>query len=140
MGLELPYAFEMPYWRTGKSSPDVWIDRTKNIIEELGGKDISEMFGSSMGRGAYMLQWSYEGEAYRAIWPVLQTRNSSEDQAARVQAATMLYHDCKSAALKARVLGHRAAFFWAILLPDGRTASQLATPLLTEQIQPLRLT
>lgn len=40
----------------------------------------------------------------------------------------MLYHDTKARCMAAKVLGSRAAFFNYLLLPDGRTAAQIAAP------------
>ncbi len=55
------------------------------------------------------------------------TRKGNE-RAARIQAATFIYHDVKARCVSARILGKRAAFFTYLMLPDGRTAAQAAAP------------
>ena len=123
---KLPYAEDVNYWMTGKSSPDIWVERARHQITELGGKVTGEGFGQDgEGRAAFMLQFTRETETYRVVWPVLQSFRGNE-RAARAQAATMLYHPVKALCLAATVLGTRAAFFSHLLLPDGRQASQLA--------------
>ncbi len=129
---ELPMAHKMPYWQSGRSSPDVWIERTKKVIRDLGGTSISEAFGASEGRAAFMLRFESGGEFFRVVWPVLPTRTPKDEPAARTQAATLLYHDCKAKAVAAAVHGVRTAFFYALELPDKRTVSQLATPALAK--------
>lgn len=129
---DLPLANTMNYWQTGRSSPDVWIERTIGVVSQLGGTDIQEAFGSAGGRAAYMLAFTLNGELYKVVWPVLPTERPEQQQAARVQAATMLYHDCKAKALAAKVLGARTVFFHALMLPDGRTVGEVATPALAQ--------
>jgi hypothetical protein len=138
--LELPYAEDVNYWRTSKSSPDAWMDRTRRQIEKLGGQVLAEGFGSEpgLGRAAYMLAFELEGERYKVVWPVLPSKTGNE-RAARVQAVTLLYHDIKAKAISAAVLGARAAFFSFLMLPDGRTATGVATPELTK-LAPAMLT
>jgi len=117
------------YWKTSTVAPDTWIDKTKAEIKSAGGKVISEAFGSDdQGRSAYMLSFTFGADTFRAVWPVLSTRKPADARAARIQAATMLYHDVKSKCVSAKVHGLRAAFFQYAVLPDGRTAAQVATP------------
>jgi hypothetical protein len=126
---KLPYGEELPYWQTGKSDPQKWIDLAQSELRRAGGKILGHAYGSDTqsSRAAYMIHFELSGEAYKIIWPVLPSRSRNE-RAARLQAATMLYHDTKARCVAARVLGPRAAFFSYLLLPDGRTASQAATP------------
>ena len=120
------YAEDLPYWQTGKSSPDVWIERTVRVLEALGGKMLGEAFGKdASGRAAFMLSTSIGGEVYRAIWPVMLSKTGNE-KSARIQAATLLYHDIKARAVSAKVLGNRAAFFTYLQLPDGRTPVEMS--------------
>ena len=128
------YADDVNFWKTSTGTPDKWIDLAKNQIKTLGGRVTAEGFGSdSAGRAAYMLGFEFEGETYKLVWPVLPSRRG-EEKSARVQAVTMLYHYVKSVCLYAIVIGPRAAFFSHLLLPDGRTASQVATPELADTI------
>ena len=126
---DLPYAEDVNYWITSKSSPDTWMDRSCRQIEKLGAHVLAEGFGSEpgLGRAAYMLAFELDGEDYKVIWPVLYSKTNN-DKAARVQAATLLYHDIKAKCISAAVLGVRAAFFSFLMLPDGRTAADVAIP------------
>lgn len=126
------YADEVNYWKTSTASPDTWIDRVRREIIAAGGKIGNEAFGSDeSGRAAFMLEFSFGHERFRAVWPVLAPRSLKDIRAARIQAATMLYHDIKAKCVAAKVHGARAAFFQFLMLPDGRTAAQVAAPELT---------
>ncbi len=130
--MELPFAEDTQYWQTGKSSPDTWIECARKLITELGGTIQAEAFGQdAQGRAAYMLGFTVGDEHFRVVWPVLTPRKGNV-KAARIQAATMLYHHVKAACMSSVVLGGRAAFFAHMMLPDGRTAGQVATPELAE--------
>ena len=127
------YAEDVNYWKTGQTAPDAWIDKAKAEIKAAGGKAGAEAFGrDENGRAAYMLSFSFGGEQFRAVWPVLLTRTGKDERAARIQAATMLYHDIKAKCVSAKVHGARAAFFQYLALPDGRTAAQVAAPELVD--------
>lgn len=132
----MTYAEEVNYWKTSRTSPDTWLEKAKREIARAGGKVLAEGFGSDNDRAAYMLAFEFTGERFKAIWPVLPSK-SGDDRAARIQAATMLYHDVKARAVSAKVLGIRAAFFSYLLLPDGRTAAEVATPELVEAMPKL---
>lgn len=126
------YAEDLNYWKTGTSAPDTWIDKAKAEIRAAGGKTGNEAYGrDSTGRAAYMLEFSFGGEHFKAVWPVLASRAGNE-KAAKIQACTMLYHDIKAKCVSAKVHGARAAFFQFLLLPDGRTAAQVAAPELVD--------
>lgn len=131
----LPNAEDMRYWKTGRTSPDGWIEKTKKVVNELGGVVLGEAFGNEplTGRSAYMLQFRIGNDTFKVIWPVLPSRDGSE-QAARIQAATMLYHDTKAKCVKAAVFGARVAFFEYLLLPDGRNVTEVGLPDLAESI------
>jgi len=125
------------YWKTSRTSPDTWLAKAKREIARAGGEILGEAFGSEQnGRSAYMLAFRFDGEHFKVIWPVLPSK-SGDGRAARIQAATMLYHDVKARAVSAKVLGARTAFFSYLMLPDGRTAAQAATPELLEALPKL---
>lgn len=126
------YAEEVNYWKTSTAAPDGWIDKAKAEIKAAGGKVISDAFGDQEGRAAYMIAFTFGADQFRLVWPVLPSKTKA-DRAARIQAATMLYHDVKSKCVSAKVHGLRAAFFQYAVLPDGRTAAQLAAPELTDR-------
>jgi len=124
------YAEQVNYWRTSRSSPDVWLERIKKLITKAGGTVLADGFGSDAitGRRLYMLGFELVGiERYKIVWPVLPSKTGDE-QSAKRQAMTMMYHDVKSRIVSAKVLGTRAAFFSYLMLPGGQTASQLAVP------------
>jgi len=136
--LEQPNAEDVNYWKTSRSSPDAWMDKTKRQIEHLGGQVLMEGFGSEpiTGRAAFMLAFRIGNDKFKVIWPVLPSKSGNE-RAARIQAATMLYHDIKAKCISSAVLGTRAAFFSFLLLPDGRTTAEVSTPELMQAIPEL---
>lgn len=114
------------YWQTSRSSPDSWMDKTKKLIEDHGGVVRSSGYAMLDGREAFMLVFELDGDHYKVVWPVLPTKKSS--LAARIQAATLLYHDVKNRIVSAEVLGNKVAFFSYLLLPTGQTVSEIAYP------------
>jgi len=127
--MKISYADDVNYFKTSTSAPDTWIDHAKKEIRGAGGNVLNEGYGrDETGRAAYLLEFTFGHERFRAIWPVLPTRKPQDERAARIQAATMLYHDIKAKCVSAKVHGARAAFFQYLALPDGRTAGQLAAP------------
>lgn len=125
---KLPYAETVNYWETSRSSADSWIDKAKKEIAQIGGQVIAEAFGSEphTGRSAFMLAFNAGGQQFKIVWPVLNSK-TGKDRAARIQAATFLYHDVKAKCMVAKVFGVRKAFFEYIMLPDGRVTSDLAS-------------
>lgn len=135
--MNLPFAEDIKhYWKTSTSSPDKWLAKSADLIKKSGGKILAEAFGTAMGRGAFMLTFEIKGEHYKIIWPVLNSRNKDEI-AARRQAATLMFYDVKAKLMTAAVLGFRTAFFQYVLLPDGRTAGEVALPELSRAFPPL---
>jgi hypothetical protein len=134
---KLPYAEDVNYWQTGKSSPDTWIDNAQKEIRAIGGKIHGWAFGTqytSPPRAAYMMEFELSGERFKVIWAVLPTRSGKNEASARIQAATMLYHDIKARCVSAKVIGKRTAFFSYLLLPDGCSVAHVATPELMNQL------
>lgn len=121
------YAEDVNYWKTGQSAPDTWIDKAKAEIKAAGGTVGSEAFGNQGGNAAFMLEFMFGRDRFRVVWPVLPSKTKNE-RAAKIQAATMLYHDVKAKCVSAKVHGVRAAFFQYAVLSDGRTAAQVAEP------------
>ena len=131
------YGEDVAYWKSSSTSPDTWTDRAKKVITQAGGTVLAEGFGQdNVGRAAYMLAFSFGEERFKIVWPVLASR-AGNGKAARIQAATCLYHDVKARAVSAKVLGFRAAYLTYWLLPDGRTASEAASPELMEAMPKL---
>ena len=125
------YAEDVNYWKTSRTSPDVWLAKAKREVVKAGGQVLAEGFGSDGERAAYMLAFDFGDERFKAVWPVLSSKSGNE-RAARIQAATLLYHDVKAKSVTAKILGFRAAFFSYLMLPNGRTAAEMATPDLVE--------
>ena len=121
--MNLPYADDLNYWKTSKASSEHWIQRTIKQIEKLEGSIIGHAFAQMGENAAFTIEFKIQGNSFKLIWPVLPTRNGSET-AAKIQAATMLYHDTKAKCLKSLIFGPRTAFFEYLLLPDGRQMSQ----------------
>ena len=136
--MELPFAEDIGhYWQTGRSAPDAWLDKTRKIIESVDGSVVAEGFGSVKGKAAYMMAFKIGNDSFKVVWPVLPSR-TGKPAAAKVQAATLLYHDIKAKVMTASVLGAQVAFFSYMVLPDGRVTSELARPELSEAF-PLQL-
>lgn len=121
------YAEDINYWKTGQSSPDTWMDKAKTQIEKIGGMIVADGYGNEpmTGRSAYMLTFEIAGDDFMVIWPVLASKTENT-RAAKIQAATMLYHDVKAKCISSYVLGSRSAFFSYLLLSSGQVASSLA--------------
>lgn len=130
--MDLPFAEDIGhYWLTGSSSPDIWIEKAKKQIEEVGGVINADAYGSVEGRAAFMIAFSIDSSKFKVVFPILESR-TGKTMAAKRQAATMLYHDIKAKCMVASVLGSKTAFFSYLMLPDGRTASEVATPELAQ--------
>lgn len=130
---EIAFAEDVNYWKSSSSSADSWIDKSRKLIESVGGTIRGFMFGEMDGRAAYVLTFEISGDAFRLSWPVLPSRGG-DVRAAQRQAATMLYHDVKARVVAAKVLGERTAFIPWLLLPTGRTVAESSAPDLVEQI------
>jgi hypothetical protein len=121
------YAEDINYWKTGKSNAGAWLEKAKQQIIKLGGHVLIQAEGMNpdTGNEIYMLHFMIDNENYKILWPVLPTRTSTQanQRAAKIQAATMLYHDVKARCITAAVLGSRKAFFAYYMLPDGRAAA-----------------
>jgi len=88
-------------------------------------------WGFVPGNSAFLIAFEIGGDQFKVIWPVLPTKTKKE-RAAKIQAATFLYHDIKAKCLSATILGARMAFFSYLLLSDGRMAAELSDPEMTE--------
>lgn len=132
------YAESVNYWQTSRSSPDKWLERAKKEIGKAGGEVIAEGFLSEPGKAAFMLAFVLGQDSYKMIWPVLESKGGKV-LAAKVQAATALYHEVKAACVKAKFLGTRTAFFAYLMLPDGRVASEISAPELVATLPSLFL-
>lgn len=75
-----------------------------------------------------MLSFDLDGIPHRIVWPVLpvRPRKSKADlkRAARIQAATYIFHDVKAKCMIAKIMGVGAAFASFQLLPSGDTVAE----------------
>ena len=126
--MNLPQAEDINYWKTSKCSPDSWLEKTEAIIERLGGEVLVRARGNSQGRKAFLLEFAFGPDKYRALWPILPTETVANEYAAERQAATLLFHDVKSRALKFHIFGSRLAFFDFYMIDKSRTIGQLSNP------------
>ena len=125
------------YWRTGQRDPDTQLDRAACLIIDAGGVIKARGIGMFGGNEAVLLGYELDGESYRITWPVLIPRNEDslkDRRAARIQAATFVYHDVKSKCMAAQVLGTRAAMLPYLLTANGRTMAELSNPELEKSL------
>lgn len=121
------YAENVNYWKSSKTPPDTWLDHAKKEITKVGGKITGEGFfndPTSTLRAFYMLTFEIEDVRYKAIWPVLKSKKN-DMKAARIQAATLLYHDVKQSCVRVKVLGAHVAFLPYLVLPNGHSMMEL---------------
>ena len=120
----------LPYWKTSKSSPDTWIERTVKLILDFNGELINQAQGMDYrsGSAAFLIIFKLQGDTFKIVFPVLEPKKQSDMRAAKVQAATILYHDVKSRLISAEILGARNVFFGNLLLKNGVTAAELENP------------
>jgi hypothetical protein len=120
------YAEDVNYWKTGRSSPDEWLDKTRALIASVDGVVNRQAFAAEAGgQQAYLIEFTLADQAYKIVWPVLQTKSGKDWTAAKRQAATALYHDVKARVVTLKFLGARNAFFPFLVLDNGLPAAQL---------------
>jgi len=116
------YAEDLPYWQTGESG-DKAIQEAKNALTRYGGRITGEGYGMREGEAAFFLQFEMQGETFRYVEPVMQSRTCNE-KAAKVQAAASLKHAIKARVNEAVRHGARRAFMDSLLLPNGQMVYQ----------------
>ena len=136
--MKSPIPEDLRYWKTGKSIPEIWIDKTIKILEEYGAEFHYKAFGKDGDKKAYIMEFSIDGERFKLAWPVLTPADQKDEMAAQRQAATMLHHDVKARLMYATIHGTRNAFLPMLLVQDssGRLLSmgEVATPELANRI------
>jgi hypothetical protein len=128
------YADEVNYWKTSTTSPESWIEKTKKLIAEIGGKVHSDLIGTINGKTAVMIGFEIAGDQYKIIYTVLAVRDQRDLLAAKRQAVTAMYHEVKALIVSAKFRGIRGAFHSYLVLPDGRTAGELTAPEVAQAI------
>ena len=115
------------YWKTGNTRPEIWVDKIKKELEKAGAKHIDTAVINSSKSFSIVLRFVFDDDNFCINWKALDCRPGNED-AAKIQAATMLHHDIKSKCHGCkRVKGSRKAFFEYLVLPDGQIASEVGT-------------
>ncbi len=119
------YAETVNYWQTSKKHAEIWIDDAVKLIKSIGGVIDSQatITDHSTGRVGFMLSFNIGGDRYRIAWPSLPSKTGN-DKAARVQAATLLYHDVKHKVVMAKIKGVKGAFLEYYMLPDGKSVDE----------------
>jgi len=133
-------AEDVNYWQTSRTSPDTWLEKAKGEIKRAGGTiaGVASISDEIAGKAGYMIAFQLDGDQFKLIWPVLKPKRGSA-HAAKIQAATALYHEVKAACVKVKFLGARTAFFAYLLLPDGRVTAEMAVSEMTNVLPQLLL-
>lgn len=120
------YAEQINYWQTSRKQAETWIDDAIKLIKGIGGVILSSVSATDQnGRAGFMLEFKIGADQYKLIWQALPSKTKN-DRAARVQAATLLFHDVKHKVVMAKVKGVRVAFLEYLQLPSGQTVGELA--------------
>lgn len=129
-----PFAEDLNYWNSSTAGADSWLGKAEDLIGKYGGEVSASGSGMSGGKQAVMLEFEFGDERYRLVWPALASKYEAHDgtmkfrRSAMRQAATMVYHEVKAAAVRFRVAGPRFAFFNYLVLPNGQVVGELAAP------------
>ena len=120
------YAEDVNYWKTSSTSPGTWLDRAAAQVEKLGGIVVMKGEGQdpNTGKPTFLFAFTIGEENFKVVWPALPTKDSRDAKSARIQAATMLFHDIKARCISSYVLGTKTAFFAYYVLENGRAASE----------------
>jgi len=134
--VNMPYAEDMNYWKTSRASAGSWLDKASDFLINCGADVYVIAKAQDKGRAAYMIEFGFEPDRFRVLWPVLESKNG-DIAAAERQAATMLYHDIKSRGVRIKLQGIRTAFVDSLLLQNGSTVAQSTNSALLDQTKML---
>lgn len=130
----MPYAEDVNYWKTGQTAAETWLDKAKEAIRDVGGLVTGSAQMETADGAVFALLFTLAGQHYRINWPVLTLRPATrrtdaqrrtDERAAKIQAATFLYHDVKAKCMIVKIMGGAAAFAQYALLPDGTTVAEM---------------
>lgn len=123
----MPYAEDINYWRTSKSSTDTWMEKIRKEIESIGGVVNANGQFEQNGQTVFLIQFAIGDDTFEVRFPTLPLKkeSSSNRTAAKIQALTALYHDVKAKCVLAKFTGIRFAFHSYLRLGDGRTAGEI---------------
>lgn len=135
---DVVYAEEVNYWKTSRTGSDEWLDKAKREIRSIGGEivGVGQVEDHRTMTCAFAIAFEIMGESYQIKWPVLTSRDGNI-KAARIQAATALYHDVKTSCVRVKFVGARASFLSWLVLPSGQTAAEATTPSLVSALPKL---
>ena len=122
--MTLPNAEDLPYWKSGQSPAESWLDKTEKLLVDAGGTVQLRMVGRQGEIEGIIFGFVLAGDSYKLSWPVLPTRKEADRPAARRQAATMIYHDTKARVARLRIFGPRVVFADWLVLGDGSTVAE----------------
>ena len=114
-----------------------WLALAVSQLRSHGASQVVQAVGEGEGgREAYLLEFTLHDQRYKVVWPVLPLaasyRTDKNQEAARRQAATSLYHDVKARCVTAARYGSEMGFFQFRQLPDGRTVQEMTAVELME--------
>ncbi|WP_338765917.1 hypothetical protein WAF17_02655 [Bernardetia sp. ABR2-2B] len=123
--MSLPFAENMPYWKTSQSGVETWLDKVEKMIVEMGGQVDTRLAGKQRGREAILFEFTVQNDIYKILYPVLPTKKDKDKNAALRQCATLIYHDVKSRLNRIKIFGIRVVFSDYLVLDNGQTLSQI---------------
>lgn len=135
----LPFANELPYFKTGKSSAESWVLKTEKLIESAGGIVHTRLMGKSLGLEGIMIQFAIEGSQFKLTWPVLPVEKMIDESAALRQCGTMIYHDTKARINRIRIFGPKVVFADWLILENGQTLAQSHESLISGMLNNLKI-
>lgn len=122
------YAEDCNYWKTSQTSPDTWLDQAKSLIIKAGGKILADGYiNESSSRNVFMVKFSFGEQVFVASEFVLESIGKNV-KAAKIQAATTLYHEIKARCVSMKRRGARWAFLQYLMLPDGQVVGHASNP------------
>lgn len=118
------YAEDMNYWKTSTTHAETWIEKAKKEIIKIGGKVHRTGYGEEQKRIVFLMEFQLGNDQFKIAWATLPSKTNNINAAKR-QAATLLYHDVKHKCVMAKIKGN-SAFVEYLVLPNGQTATEAA--------------
>lgn len=137
-----PFAEKLSYWKTSRSGADTWIERACDEITKINGRVIRSAIGEENGTTVFMIEFIIKNDTFFATWKSLepQVKNQVNLRAAKVQAATALYHHIKDTCIAAAWMGdYRSAFLPWLKSPEGMTVGQMIPTIMEGRLLPARV-
>lgn len=124
--MNIVYAEDVNYWKTSSSSADSWVEKAIREIKSIDGLIMAVASVQIDTRTGFMIHFKVGADEFRIEFAVLPCRKATDEnrRAAKVQAATLLYHDIKHKVVMAKIKGARQSFAEHWLLPSGETLAR----------------